>query len=247
MRVAVADERVIWHDVECGGYGADLPLWRELAARCGGPVLEMGCGTGRVALDLSRRGHSVTGVDTDPRLVTALRERAHGMDLRAEVADARALELPAEFALVAAPMQVLQLLGEPGDRSAALASAERCLIPGGLVAVSIVEGVPGGGGEMAQPLPDVAEIDGWVYSSLPLEITDEGEWMRVTRLRQIVAPAGDLTEALDEMRLAVLDAGTLEDEARAVGLRPAGRREIPDTDTHVGSAVVLLARDGDGG
>ena len=27
----VADERVIWHDVECGGYGADLPLWRELA------------------------------------------------------------------------------------------------------------------------------------------------------------------------------------------------------------------------
>jgi hypothetical protein len=163
------------------------------------------------------------------------------------VADARALELPAEFALVAAPMQVLQLLGEPGDRSAALAAAARCLIPGGLVAVSIVEGVPGGGGEMAQPLPDVAEVDGWVYSSLPLEITDEGEWMRVTRLRQIVAPAGDLTEAVDETRLAVLDAGTLEDEARAVGLRPAGRREIPDTDTHVGSVVVLLARDGNEG
>jgi 2-polyprenyl-3-methyl-5-hydroxy-6-metoxy-1,4-benzoquinol methylase len=79
----MADERVIWHDVECGGYGADLPLWRELAARCGGPVLEVGCGTGRVALDLARRGHSVTGVDTDPQLVTALRERAHGLDLRA--------------------------------------------------------------------------------------------------------------------------------------------------------------------
>ena len=129
------DERVIWHDVECGGYGADLPLWRELAKQCGGPVLEIGCGTGRVALDLARRGHSVTGVDTDARLVAALRERAHGLHLRAEVADARTLELPADFALVAAPMQVLQLLRDPADRAAALASAARCLVPGGMVAI----------------------------------------------------------------------------------------------------------------
>ena len=48
-------EHVAWHDVECGGYDADLPLWRELAARRGGPVLDVGAGTGRVALDLARR------------------------------------------------------------------------------------------------------------------------------------------------------------------------------------------------
>jgi SAM-dependent methyltransferase len=236
-------ERVIWHDVECGGYGADLPLWRELADECGGRVLEIGCGTGRVALDLARRGHPVTGVDTDAQLVAALRERAGGLGVRAEVADARTLDLPAEFALVAAPMQVLQLFRQPADREAALATAARCLAPGGLVAASIVEGVPGGGGAMAQVLPDVAEVDGWVYSSLPLEITDEGGWMRVRRLRQVVAPAGDLTEAVDQTRLAVLDASALEGEAGAAGLRPAGRRAIPDTDAHVGSVVVLLRRD----
>jgi tRNA G46 methylase TrmB len=46
----------IWHDVECGSYQADLPLWEELAQRAQGAVLELGCGTGRVALHLARRG-----------------------------------------------------------------------------------------------------------------------------------------------------------------------------------------------
>jgi SAM-dependent methyltransferase len=239
------DESVIWHDVECGGYGADLALWRELADERGGPILEFGCGTGRVTLDLARRGHEVTGVDSDPRLVAALRERAGGLDLQALAVDARKLELPADFALVVAPMQMLQLLGERADRVAALAAAAGCLRPGGLVAVAIVEGVPAGGGEMAQPLPDVAEVDGWVYSSLPLEIVDEGDAMLVTRLRQTVSPAGELTETVDETRLAVLRAEGLEREAADAGLRPAGRRELSETNAHVGSTVVLLTKDGD--
>ena len=32
---------IVWHDVECGGYRADLPLWRELAAAEAGPVLDV--------------------------------------------------------------------------------------------------------------------------------------------------------------------------------------------------------------
>ncbi len=241
----IMDERVIWHDVECGGYGADLPLWRELAGDCGGPVLEIGCGTGRVALDLARLGHQVTGVDNDPPLVDALGERARagGLDVAGLVADVRTLTLPAAFALVALPMQMIQLL-DPAGRAAALAALARCLAPAGLLAVSIVEGVPEDGGEMAPPLPDVAEVEGWVYSSLPLELADEGDAMLVTRLRQTVSPAGDLTDAVDVIRLAVIDAETLEREARDVGLQPAGRREVPDTETHFGSAVVLLARGG---
>jgi SAM-dependent methyltransferase len=241
----VADERVIWHDVECGGYGEDLPLWRDLAAERAGPVLEVGCGTGRVALDLARRGHSVTGVDNEASLVDALRERARAeaLELTARVADARTLDFPARFALVALPMQMIQLL-DPGDRGAALQALAPCLARGGLLAVSIVEGVPEDGGEFEQPLPDVAEVDGFVYSSLPLEIVDGGGAMLVTRLRQVVSPAGDLTEAVDETRLAVLDAATLEREARGAGLQPAGRHEVPDTERYVGSAVVLLAKEG---
>lgn len=240
----VADERVIWHDVECGGYGADLPVWRELAGESGGAVLDVGCGTGRVALHLAGAAHAVTGVDHDPPLVEALSERARarGLDVDARVADARTLELTPSFALIAFPMQVIQLLREPTDRRAALAAAAGCLAPGGRLALAIVEGVPYGGGEMAQPLPDVAEIDGWIYSSQPIEIADEGGVMLVKRLRQRVSPAGDLAEALDRTRLAVLDADGLEREARDAGLRPAGRREIAETEIYVGSVVVVLER-----
>ena len=60
---------VIWHDLECGAYTEDLPVWRALAARHGGPVLDVGAGTGRVTLDLARAGHAVTALDTDPALL----------------------------------------------------------------------------------------------------------------------------------------------------------------------------------
>ena len=60
---------VHWHDLECGGYDADLPLWRELARSVAGDVLDVGCGSGRVALDLARRGHAETGLDRDPALL----------------------------------------------------------------------------------------------------------------------------------------------------------------------------------
>jgi len=65
---------VIWHDVECGGYAEDLELWRELAAAADGPVLDVGAGTGRVALDLGGRGFEVVALDLDADLLGALRE-----------------------------------------------------------------------------------------------------------------------------------------------------------------------------
>ena len=67
------ERAVIWHDLECGYYELDLPLWRELADGARGPVLDIGAGTGRVALDLARRGHEVVALDRDAELLAALR------------------------------------------------------------------------------------------------------------------------------------------------------------------------------
>ena len=63
---------VVWHDVECGAYRADLPVWLELAAEHGAPILEVGAGTGRVALELARADYQVTALDHDSDLLGEL-------------------------------------------------------------------------------------------------------------------------------------------------------------------------------
>ncbi len=232
---------VVWHDVECGGYTADLPLWEELASEAAGGILDLGCGTGRVALHLAKRGHSVTGLDLDAELVAAFNERASG-SAHAVAGDARDFDLEGDFGLVLAPMQLLQLLEGAEERGACLRCVAAHLAGGGRAAFAIVESMPKVA-EDAYPLPDTREADGWVYSSLPLGARRDAGAIAVSRLRQTVSPAGELSEEVDEVRLLLLSADDLEAEARAAGLRPSGQHAIDATDDHVGSTVLLLEKE----
>jgi hypothetical protein len=156
--------------------------------------------------------------------------------------DARHFQLDREFALVLAPMQLIQLLGDAGERISCLRSAGAHLRAGGLAALAIVEEVPAPE-EAGPPLPDAREIDGWLYSSLPLDARLAAGAIQIRRLRQTVSPAGRLSDEVSEIRLRPLSAKLVEDEAEAAGLRPAGRREIASTDAHVGSTVILVERE----
>jgi SAM-dependent methyltransferase len=236
-----ASQATIWHDVECGAYDADLPLWEELAERCGGPVLELGCGTGRVALHLARRGHTVVGLDRDLELLAELASRGDGLPLSTVEADARAIEAEDPVALVLAPTHLLQLLPDADQRRESLESIAAALRPGGLLAAAIIESMPEADGA-PPPLPDVREVDGWVYSSLAIEAAVAPGEIVVRRLRQLVSPEGSLSEEPNEVRIATFTAEALESEAATCGLVPAGRREIPPTTMHEGSLVVLLER-----
>jgi SAM-dependent methyltransferase len=239
---ASTSEAAIWHDVECAAYAADLRVWERLADRCGDPVLELGAGTGRLAIHLARRGHRVIGLDHDEELIAAQRERSAGLPVAPLLADARGFELPEPVALALAPMQLLQMLADQAERLACLDSTAAQLLPGGRVAAAIVEGMPEP--EEGEPLlPDVREVDGWVYSSLPLEAVVGPEHIHVRRLRQKVSPAGELTEAPDEVTICTLTAGQLEAEAAAVGLVPIERLTIAATADHVGSTVVVLGQE----
>ena len=237
------DASVVWHEVECGAYTADLELWRELASGCVGPILDIGCGTGRVALCLARSGYVVQGIDVDPDLVGAFNKWAGDLPASARVGDARDFALDERFGLALAPMQVVQLLSDAEERLACLRRAATHLRPGGRLALAIVEELPRPVAG-APPLPDAREVDGWVYSSLPLETVVDETAIAVRRLRQVVSPGGGLSEEVSEIELRTLSAETLEREAVAAGLRPAGRREIPATEAHVGSTVVVLEREG---
>lgn len=232
-----------WHDVECASYGADLPLWRELADERGGPVLDVGCGTGRVALDLARRGHEVVAVDAASELVRVLSKRAEerSLPVRPIAADARSLVLDTRHPLAILPMQVAQLLGGSRGRAAMLAAVRRHLEPSGLIAIALADpfdDVPIE--ESLPPLPDVLERDGWVLSSTPVGVRAENGSVAIDRHRQAVSPEGALTEELATMVLESVTADELAAEGGAQGLLPLPARAIPPTRDHVGSTVVLL-------
>lgn len=233
---------VVWHDLECGSYAVDLPLWRELADRYGDPILDVGAGTGRVALELARTGHRVTALDTDPELLRELARRAARLPVETVLADAREFELAGRFALCAMPMQTIQLLGGREGRVAFLRRAREHLVPGGAVAVAIaeelepfelVDGLP-------DVLPDICERDGIVYSSQPTAVRAGRHGFVLERRREVVHATGGHTVSEDVIHLDRITAPQLEREAAAVGLRATGRTAVPATSDYVGSSVVIL-------
>ena len=217
-------------------------MWRALAEREGGPILEIGAGTGRVAIDLSKRGHRVTALDNDPRLVAELTDRANGLDLTAVEADARTFELDEIFALCLVPMQTIQLLDGPTGRAALLERTRRHLKPRGLLAIAIAErleayDVADGG---PHPLPDACERDGIVYASRPIAIRAADGHFVIERRRETVDREGRRRVEDHAISLDLLTASGLEREARAAGLSPSDRATIAPTRDYAGSEVVIL-------
>jgi SAM-dependent methyltransferase len=114
----------------------DLAHWLKLAARNGGPILELACGTGRVAAPLQAAGYDVTGLDLDLDMLAGARQRS----VRKLVcADMRSFALRAEFGLVFVAYNSLQLLTDASDRLACLRCAIAHLRSGGLVAIEITD------------------------------------------------------------------------------------------------------------
>jgi SAM-dependent methyltransferase len=234
--------RAIWHDLECGGYVEDLEVWRQLAGRREGPVLDVGAGTGRVTLDLARAGHAVTALDVCDELLAALRQRAAGLDVTTVVADARSFALNQRFALCIVPMQTVQLFGGPEGRAGFLECARAHLSAGGRLAMAIADELEPfeTSPAMLGPLPDVQEIDGTVYSSRPTAVRVAGERFVLERRRETVTVDGRLDIEDDVIDLDRIDADTLTAESVDHGLLADGRIEIPATEEYVGSTVVIL-------
>lgn len=233
---------VMWHDVECGAYTADLPLWRELAAAAPPGVLDVGAGTGRVALDLARAGHAVTALDIDADLLAVLAERAAAerLEIATVVADAAGSDLGEErFGLIAVPMQTLQLLPDAAARGRFFAAARRALVPGGLVAAALATELEGFD-DPPLPLPDIAERDGWRFVSQPVAVREEPDAAWLERIRILISPDGTRESRPDRVRLARITPASVAAEAAAHGLSAGDVRVVPETDEHTSSEVVLL-------
>jgi len=126
----------------------DVAFWQRLASAQDGPVLELGCGTGRIALPVARAGARLVGIDRSAEMLARGRQRIRRARLRHRPllvrGDIRSLPFRARpgFNLVMAPYGILQSLTRERDLSDTLQSVARVLRRGGLFAIDLVPDLP---------------------------------------------------------------------------------------------------------
>ena len=126
----------------------DVKFWRSMAERANGPILELGCGTGRVTIPVARTGARIIGIDRSSAMLghalkRSRRARSRGRPIWLR-GDIRVLPFrtSARFDLVMAPYGILQSLVRESDLKATLASVARVLAPGGIFGVDLVPDLP---------------------------------------------------------------------------------------------------------
>ena len=125
----------------------DVPFWQQIAAASEGPVLELGCGTGRITLPLAKKGAHVVGIDRSAPMLLRARQRLRRAKLQSHIALLRGdiRQLPfrrRSFPLVLAPYGILQSLLREKDLSATLEAVARVMPKGGTFGLELVADLP---------------------------------------------------------------------------------------------------------
>ena len=121
----------------------DLPFYVDLAKQIGGPILEMGCGTGRVLLPIARMGIEIHGLDNAPTMLGILRERIQNEpeQVRSKIAlhkgDMRQFRGQKKYALVTIPFRPMQHMYTLEDQVAALKTGAFHLDNDGILALDV--------------------------------------------------------------------------------------------------------------
>ena len=127
------------------GVEGDTAFYRRLSKETGGPILEVGCGTGRVAAALATDGHEVVGVDISGPMLRLAEQRRQALsaDLAARLsfqrADMRTLDLGRDFALIVTPARVFQFMLTTAAQRDALAALRMHLRPNGRLVLDLFD------------------------------------------------------------------------------------------------------------
>lgn len=176
------------YDAWCRSVLEDIPFYVDLAVRSGGPVLELGVGSGRVAVPTALAGITVVGVDTSPTMLELARRRAepHAVDLRLVEADMRSLPELGRFGLVTIPFRALLHLSSDAERRAVLSAARARLRPEGVLAFDVFH-------------PDAEDIAETHNQWLEREtgIWERATWDASTRRLELAVRTDDSDAAMD--------------------------------------------------
>lgn len=193
------------YDRWCRSVLADIAHYVELGVESGGPVLELGVGSGRIAVPTAMAGVRVLGIDSSRIMLerAAARAEAAGVELDLRRGDMRELPALGRFPLVTVPFRALLHLRNDRERLAVLRGAHRLLLPGGALAFDVFhpdrQDIDETHGRWIEREPGIAERAEWDEPRGRLElrvrtrrVTARMElwWIRPERWRRLLERSG---------------------------------------------------------
>jgi len=187
--VSAYDEIARLYDPWSRSVVEDVAFYVDEAVRSGGPVLELGVGTGRIAVPIAAAGVEIVGVDLSEGMLAVARERAElaGVAVDLRLGDMRDPPVDGTFALLAIPFRSLLHMETDRDRRAVLRVVARLLAPGGRFVFDVF--TPGA--------DDIADTHGRWLEREP-GIWERAEWHEETRtlILRVRGPDGDAEMSL---------------------------------------------------
>jgi SAM-dependent methyltransferase len=208
------------YDLEHDPFREDIDLLLSFAEATGGPILEMGCGSGRVVAPLARAGHHVVGIDRSATMLERCRARlaaTGGTNLITLVEADMSSSHPLAghpFGLVLFTLNALMHLPDADAQREALRTARTRLAPGGLLVIDIMNPAPeylvslaaGPALEWSAELDNGSTVDKWAYRKVHAidQVIDTTIWY------DQVSPHGNLTRHRTRFELRYLHPAELE-------------------------------------
>jgi SAM-dependent methyltransferase len=182
------------YDAWCRSVTEDIPFYVELAIGANGRVLEVGVGSGRIAVPLALAGASVVGVDNSQIMLDLARERAapHDVDLELVHADMRALPDLGRFALALVPFRAFLHLRDDEERLSVLRALRARLEPGGTLAFDVFhpdrDDITETHARWIEREPGIAEHASWDEAGRALVLTVRADSVRAQMELWWIAP-----------------------------------------------------------
>jgi SAM-dependent methyltransferase len=189
----------------------DVDFYVAEALRSGGPVLELGVGTGRIAVPIARAGVRVVGVDSSEGMLQVAREAADAASVEVDLryGDLREPPVDEQFALVVIPFRTLLHMQTDDDRREALRAVRTHLRDGGRFVFDVftpgADDIADTHGRWLEREPGIFERADWDEDArtLVLRVSGEGAeaelslaWLPIERWRVLLAEEGFVVEGL---------------------------------------------------
>jgi SAM-dependent methyltransferase len=189
----------------------DVAFYLERARKTGGPVLELGVGTGRIAVPIAAEGIEVIGVDSSEGMLAVARERAElaGVELDLRYGDFRDPPVEGPVALVTVPFRSLLHMQTDEDRRAVVRAAYRLLEPGGLFVFDVFwpgpDDIADTHGRWLEREPGIFERADWDEPNRTLILRVRGDgveselslaWISMSEWRELLGSEGFVVEGL---------------------------------------------------